>query len=553
MADAYQTRAQLVTDFADNTSGAITAQLLRDLLYSTVILNSAGLVDVGAATVFKLPCNLDLNGHNLLNGATLSADTGNITSDGSGNLTAVSFVGALSGNATTASSSSAAAVVVHPNGTSTTYLAASNTDAAAGTAVMAAKAAATSGDTIQVYRNAIVTSTLAKDGVNWNFAPGVIISSSTAGLLLFGDNGGGSAMSYTVSGQGIFRLSGNDAMVYTLKNAGSTVNFDFEEATSTGGATITGAAAVYSSAGNGYLRGNLINGSNTGYGVWWDDGNLYVEAQKVTCGTAGVAVYTQPLVGATAGQLWLTCQHIKGSQPILIQKNAGDGARVWIQTELIESVGSTAVPAILLDGGDGTGIFAYLLFQKLLVGADRGNAPAIEISAVSAYITCDKITPNVDAGHDTAAVLITGTTPSAWLDIRQIDDSKGQIASGGGAAIRQASGTSYVRLMSCALANNGDAIQVSGGTMNLHEGTISTQSAQHDLNQSGGTLNVYPDVNFTFSKTTGTLKAAGSGSGFNGVTMIAKPTVTGSRGSNAALASLLTALANLGLVTDGSS
>jgi len=37
---------------------------------------------------------------------------------------------------------------------------------------------------------------------------------------------------------------------------------------------------------------------------------------------------------------------------------------------------------------------------------------------------------------------------------------------------------------------------------------------------------------------------------FNGTTPIAKPTVTGSKGGNAALASLITALANLGLITD---
>lgn len=38
--------------------------------------------------------------------------------------------------------------------------------------------------------------------------------------------------------------------------------------------------------------------------------------------------------------------------------------------------------------------------------------------------------------------------------------------------------------------------------------------------------------------------------GFNNASPIAKPTVTGSRGGNAALASLMTALANYGLVTD---
>lgn len=38
--------------------------------------------------------------------------------------------------------------------------------------------------------------------------------------------------------------------------------------------------------------------------------------------------------------------------------------------------------------------------------------------------------------------------------------------------------------------------------------------------------------------------------GFNGASAMTKPTITGSRGGNAALASLLTQLANYGLITD---
>lgn len=45
----------------------------------------------------------------------------------------------------------------------------------------------------------------------------------------------------------------------------------------------------------------------------------------------------------------------------------------------------------------------------------------------------------------------------------------------------------------------------------------------------------------------------GGSVGFYGHAVAAKPEVTGSRGSNAALASLLTALAGLGLITDSSS
>jgi hypothetical protein len=48
-----------------------------------------------------------------------------------------------------------------------------------------------------------------------------------------------------------------------------------------------------------------------------------------------------------------------------------------------------------------------------------------------------------------------------------------------------------------------------------------------------------------------TLDGTGNQVGFFGATPASKPTVTGSRGGNAALASLLTALATLGLITDG--
>ena len=50
----------------------------------------------------------------------------------------------------------------------------------------------------------------------------------------------------------------------------------------------------------------------------------------------------------------------------------------------------------------------------------------------------------------------------------------------------------------------------------------------------------------------GDINHDGSNIGFYGSAPVAKATVTGSRGANAALASLLTALANLGLITDSS-
>jgi hypothetical protein len=54
----------------------------------------------------------------------------------------------------------------------------------------------------------------------------------------------------------------------------------------------------------------------------------------------------------------------------------------------------------------------------------------------------------------------------------------------------------------------------------------------------------------TLTSIAGALNHDGSTAGFYGTAPITKPAVTGSRGGNAALASLLTALANLGLITD---
>lgn len=59
---------------------------------------------------------------------------------------------------------------------------------------------------------------------------------------------------------------------------------------------------------------------------------------------------------------------------------------------------------------------------------------------------------------------------------------------------------------------------------------------------------------WNFGSTNGCqLGASGNKVGFLGATPIVRPTATGSRGANAALASLLTALANLGLIVDSTS
>lgn len=77
----------------------------------------------------------------------------------------------------------------------------------------------------------------------------------------------------------------------------------------------------------------------------------------------------------------------------------------------------------------------------------------------------------------------------------------------------------------------------SGGSVGMQPGTGVTANGEAWIKEAGGTKQVR--VNTT-------------GIGFFNTTPIAKPTVTGSRGANAALASLLTNLASYGLLTDSS-
>ena len=93
--------------------------------------------------------------------------------------------------------------------------------------------------------------------------------------------------------------------------------------------------------------------------------------------------------------------------------------------------------------------------------------------------------------------------------------------------------------------------QIAGNTTGNHPAiTASGSDANLNLNLQGkGSGGV------TLLSGAGAVKVQvnGTGVGFHAASPIAKPTVTGSRGSNAALASLLTALASYGLITDSSS
>jgi hypothetical protein len=116
--------------------------------------------------------------------------------------------------------------------------------------------------------------------------------------------------------------------------------------------------------------------------------------------------------------------------------------------------------------------------------------------------------------------------------------------------------------------NNENRMGLYAGSLTGSSGIVNNLSITPRVNQSGTAgynalfMDVSEDATGSGAKNLANLSVGGvskfrvsnaGGPGFYGTAPVAKPAVTGSRGGNAALASLLTALASTGLVTDSSS
>jgi len=88
-----------------------------------------------------------------------------------------------------------------------------------------------------------------------------------------------------------------------------------------------------------------------------------------------------------------------------------------------------------------------------------------------------------------------------------------------------------------------------GGDTNLYRSFANTLRTDGTVSVGGGSHLVGLTHCYAGLQVDGSLSVVGN-VGFFGAAAAAKPAITGSRGGNAALASLLTALAGLGLITD---
>lgn len=97
----------------------------------------------------------------------------------------------------------------------------------------------------------------------------------------------------------------------------------------------------------------------------------------------------------------------------------------------------------------------------------------------------------------------------------------------------------------------GDIIDISADGATLAKGYITAENtlASIAFNTNGLMEVTSTNARIVFNGTN-RIEADGTGLGFFAATPVAKPTVTGAKGGNAALTSLLTQLASLGLITD---
>lgn len=228
--------------------------------------------------------------------------------------------------------------------------------------------------------------------------------------------------------------------------------------------------------------------------------------------------------------------------------------------------GSTQVGGFEVAGGNNslvTGAVAndVLMYSRASGGhtiLGSGTTPTARLSIDDA----GKVTINSpDSGN-----AFTVAQSTAGVAATVTHNATAQTASATGVSISRAGSTNSTAgaLSNTALSVSATSSRSAGandvqnvaGTFTATSGQLNvalrTNAGENYLNTTGGSTG----VGYAFAaalpaklSVSGTLAVSGN-VGFYGTAPAAKPTVTGSRGGNAALASLLTALASLGLITD---
>lgn len=376
-----------------------------------------------------------------------------------------------------------------------------DSDSSRGTALLAAVAAATSGDLICVFTDASVGQSIAKNGVNWWFAPGATITyASNADGFLWDD--GGSAVSYIIGGHGTFvrnTISGAGSLselgfgLIRVSHASSNVAFDFNEIQYTShasGPSVGENSMILQTAGRIVFNGRKISttlnqADGGGSAIWWNNGEMNGKVDEIVM-TTGVSVSSSTLLythgsSSPTGDFRLIAERIDAGDTNIAMFNNVSNANLatWMIAGTVKGVISSA-------GGK-----FYLNAQKAI--------GKLFLSGGKNYLKLNKIGMDLPVDYGGPAITVSGGTN--WIDVDQFEPGTRWEE-----LLLASAGTTFLNSMDLTAATGKDAIKVTGGTVDVLSGRITNGgSSKKDLLQSGGTLRVSPAVDYDGTATTGTI------------------------------------------------
>ncbi len=373
------------------------------------------------------------------------------------------------------------------------------------TTLGAAKAAAQSGDTIVVGPGTYVENDLLKNGVNWFFAPGAIVTYTSPALqansndILYGifDDRSSGPVQCTIGGHGSFSAYSRGYLnllgTFVVTNANSKISFaakDIAFATYHDRAPAVGSrAAVYvknavrvdltcdriygarrTSYDTGLIDdvGDPVYWSEYGSGVYWALGDLYVHCGSIEKISGYGAWGNQPSGNTTAANLWLNADFIENH----VYMDGGTDAaghvgtynwRSWIVAkEILEGIA-------YFDSGR-----HYLTVQKI----DLQSAFMSFNGATQVWMTVQKIT-NTLAGGWMMLQAGNGGSPILHANVEQFEDNQGVFSIAG---ILIADATEIHLRGSYLKAGSGPAVLHFGGKAKIQGMTIDTSTTNKPNN-----------------------------------------------------------------------
>ena len=410
------------------------------------------------------------------------------------------------------------------------------TAATRGTALLTARTAAASGDTIVVGPGAyaLTTGQLLKNGVNWHFSNGATVTktSNTHGGL-FDDSatwGANAAVTCTVSGHGAFvRHSTGDTLLgeanccVLLDNSSSNVSITCKSIADTGNTEGTGTSqgAVRHSGGTLSINCESIT-SVAGGGVWWSDGELYVDCDTIA--TCRSCVYSSATDVAGTGTGHMSDLWTSGHAWIRANKIVVDGAtgtyaspvytvsdiltpRVWVDAQVIENMGDGA--AVNCAGN-------LLYVRAMKIFNSYAGAPLFGTEAISCgndgqlWVNAQKVVGGVGGVSGIPkGQAVYFKSGKAWINIENIEDN-GSCTEPLIHSSNNDNGNAselHISFQSCKKTASGSVIKSDEtlNTVNLFPGKVTAVAGQYDIERSAGTFN---------------LNGGGSGSGTEGAFVV---------------------------------